>query len=907
MKTQRIKVDKPPITQIFLRISYLIIALLAAAGVAFTWFSWGVSWAYDSTQKYSPFLSCPTFILNGAGGYPTAPLCAMRQKYTFDLAQTISGGGFLSSSINSRKIGTCSLDSNSSPSYINCYWADECKNLCQLVGTGALCPDPSTLQNPKTASNPSSLPQCNVVIGSIPTQQVACYYVSMESYCDSGFAVTPSNEMAMRGIVLASLVIILIWFIAEFVLREVEINLRKDVARGKLAHAQTLPLKIQELRILVENRWAVETLNRREIFEDLTDPFPDDVSVRSVPSSYVGPSPLARQTMPRIQYMSTPRSSRIGGESTPESTFSSPLARQGTKPKIHDPKRLFSSAAWKRRLERYLQLRADKRSEFKSREFLRSLILFLIYFALIVVTVFVVIKVSPQHIGPSSDDFLEVLRGQVSLWKMHSVLDIIVFIDILLDFVLLMIAAVCVKWPKPPVFSQHLQAKLGEALQHYTASRPSLEDSDLISANSLVDKSMSADTESLSFVLKQSLAYDVCLMIACHQSCITEEKSETFAKTLKAALLIFPPAHIFICDNGPSPNPVDDTQWVTQGVHPDINYLYVPEGNKTFAFYWCNKYWIPFLSKCQVVPNFTYVVIIDDDVPLPSDLHIPHEHLRQHPEVKAVHFPITAACPEGKPNLLVRCQDIEYKLAGVHKQFQSMMSRCLSCHGAIALWERQAMGEVFFYHDTVFHGEDMYMGLTLLRKRDSSRIISAPQSIVPTYAPGEFSMLFRQRVKSWELTSHRKTITYLKEFLSPQSFCHKPSLVLKPYFLQEIITILLDWLRIYLLCGLLLRDWIGLLAMTAFFMALMYVQVMTLSFLVLRSRKTLRPSLLTAIMFPLYRFCGLVFRICALCHNLLVYSHDRSGMKIGKREDEVKDIPPTPPCHIVNWFTVWKP
>jgi hypothetical protein len=199
------------------------------------------------------------------------------------------------------------------------------------------------------------------------------------------------------------------------------------------------------------------------------------------------------------------------------------------------------------------------------------------------------------------------------------------------------------------------------------------------------------------------------------------------------------------------------------------------------------------------------------------------------------------------------------------------------------------------------------MGLCLLKKRDDSRIISAAQSIVPTYAPTSFSMLFRQRVKSWELTSHRKTLTYISELINPRSFSHVPSITLKPYFLQETITILLDWLRIYLLCGLLLRDWIGLLLMTGIFMTLMYLQVILFTFLVLRSRKELRPSATTVIAFPFYRLCGLLFRMCALCQNLLVYSHDRTAIKIGKREDEIRDIPPTPPFHIVDWYTVWVP
>ncbi|EEQ97394.1 hypothetical protein Pmar_PMAR029118 [Perkinsus marinus ATCC 50983] len=166
-------------------------------------------------------------------------------------------------------------------------------------------------------------------------------------------------------------------------------------------------------------------------------------------------------------------------------------------------------------------------------------------------------------------------------------------------------------------------------------------------------------------------------------------------------------------------------------------------------------------------------------------------------------------------------------------------------------------------------------------------------------------MLFRQRVKSWELTSHRKTFTYIKEVLSPASFCHAASLILKPYFLQEVLTILLDWLRTFLLTGLLLRDWIGLLLMTSVFTCLLYIQIIIFQLVVLRQRKELRSSLSTIVFFPWYRLMGLMFRLCALCQNLLVYSHDRTFLKIGQREDEIRDIPPCPPHPDVDWFSIW--
>jgi len=531
---------------------------------------------------------------------------------------------------------------------------------------------------------------------------------------------------------------------------------------------------------------------------------------------------------------------------------------------------------------------------------------------------------SPSKIM-SGKSFVQSLIENVSIWQLNSWLDILMFTDIVLDVLMFMIACCVVHWPRAPVFAKrmnqdriqqaveegNLSAKVGSPMVP-EATRDTLDDDASSGSISLSvsggfegEEIVDDDAFSLESVLKQTMTADTCLMIACHQSTLTAEKQEAFTNTLKCAMKVFPPSHIFVCDNGGSMTPVDGTQAVAQSIHPDINYLYVPEGNKTFAFYWCNRYWIPFLAQCGRVPDFKYSLMTDDDVPLPADLHIPNEYLRLHPEVKAVHFAITAATPDGKPNLLVQCQDIEYKMAAVHKYFQSAMARSLSCHGAIALWERTTLDRVFYDHDTVFHGEDLYMGLALLRLRDDSRIISCPQTIVPTYAPDTWSMLFRQRVKSWELTSHKKTFTYLFEFLHPASFCHASSIVLKPYFLQELLTITLDWLRMFLITGLLLRDWLGLLVMTAIFTSILYIQVMILQFIYLRQRKDLRSSFVTVLLFPFYRLGGLLFRLCALIHNILVYSKDRKALKIGYREDEVRDIPPSPPHPDVDWFTCW--
>ena len=162
-------------------------------------------------------------------------------------------------------------------------------------------------------------------------------------------------------------------------------------------------------------------------------------------------------------------------------------------------------------------------------------------------------------------------------------------------------------------------------------------------------------------------------------------------------------------------------------------------------------------------------------------------------------------------------------------------------------------------------------------------------------------------MKSWELTSHKKTFTYIVELLSPASFTHSASLVLKPYFLQELLAIILDWLRIYLLLGLAFRDWITLAIMTVCFMSILYLQVALFQYVFLRQRPDLRAGFRAALVFPVYKLSSLLFRICALCQNILVYSHVRKAPHIKIREDEIKDIPPIPPHPDVDWFSIWLP
>jgi|TARA_B110000211_G_C14003867_1_gene519848 cellulose synthase/poly-beta-1,6-N-acetylglucosamine synthase-like glycosyltransferase len=134
--------------------------------------------------------------------------------------------------------------------------------------------------------------------------------------------------------------------------------------------------------------------------------------------------------------------------------------------------------------------------------------------------------------------------------------------------------------------------------------------------------------------------------------------------------------------------------------------------------YWATEYWIPELVRRGELQEYQFALMIDDDVPLPPDLHVPNNTLNRNPAIKACAYVIQAATEDGKPNNLVSVQDLEYKMAGFIKQFQFTGGTTVCCHGAIALWRRDVLGsKILWDHDTVFHGEDLYMGLLLHRMR----------------------------------------------------------------------------------------------------------------------------------------------------------------------------------------------
>ena len=150
-------------------------------------------------------------------------------------------------------------------------------------------------------------------------------------------------------------------------------------------------------------------------------------------------------------------------------------------------------------------------------------------------------------------------------------------------------------------------------------------------------------------------------------------------------------------------------------------------------------------------------------------------------------------------NLLVAFQNLEYLIAGFFKQLQSGYGTTLACHGAIALWKRDILvSKIFWDHDCIFNGEDLQMGLILHAMKQGFKIRTQPRELVYTEPPDFTMMLWQQRVKSWDVTSHRMTFKFLHILLF--QWCGGIStLILKPFFVLEVFNICQDWARIFFL------------------------------------------------------------------------------------------------------------
>eukprot|EP00656_Telonema_subtile_P043645 TRINITY_DN4998_c0_g1_i4.p1 TRINITY_DN4998_c0_g1~~TRINITY_DN4998_c0_g1_i4.p1 ORF type:complete len:634 (-),score=177.41 TRINITY_DN4998_c0_g1_i4:66-1967(-) len=435
-------------------------------------------------------------------------------------------------------------------------------------------------------------------------------------------------------------------------------------------------------------------------------------------------------------------------------------------------------------------------------------------------------------------------------------------------------------------------------------------------AKGVKERAIEADLEA-AMLLQEESRDQVALLIAAHKCDSTKEKREGLEAALRAALRRFPASSIFVCDNAMTEAPPDATYELVQevcrqeGVTEQINYIYLPVGNKTVAFFWAIDVWMPVLEKHQICPHFKYIMTIDDDVQVPEELRLPLRSFAKESDVQAYAYCIncfknTSVEAPNAP-MLVRFQNIEYTVAGFFKQFQAAYGTALAAHGAISLWRRDILtGKIFWDHDTVFNGEDLQMGLILHSMKAGYSINVSSREIVMTEPPSDFYTLWKQRVKSWDVTQHRKTLTFLQIVLFQWCGGIK-TLILKPFLLMEVFNITQDWARIFFF-GYLLTYTEGRVHLAQWLIYLVFLQWFGLYIFyrkTLKHRPEDRDKWTAYMLYPIvYKPLTQLFRWYALLESIV--RTEQPASKIRDKE-ELQILPPKPfmrPDEI-NWNDIW--
>ena len=147
-------------------------------------------------------------------------------------------------------------------------------------------------------------------------------------------------------------------------------------------------------------------------------------------------------------------------------------------------------------------------------------------------------------------------------------------------------------------------------------------------------------------------ASETCLIIPAYKA------AGPLPATIEHALNIFKPDQIFIIANGNSPTPLDNTAEIC-------------------SLYSVRHYWVPIGSKITaefigvvLAKQYKYVLLTDDDVHLPANLPLVTDRIDE--KMACIGYTIQSTGPNGsKGTMIQQVQDLEYKLAGLSKVFQS--------------------------------------------------------------------------------------------------------------------------------------------------------------------------------------------------------------------------------------------
>jgi hypothetical protein len=362
---------------------------------------------------------------------------------------------------------------------------------------------------------------------------------------------------------------------------------------------------------------------------------------------------------------------------------------------------------------------------------------------------------------------------------------------------------------------------------------------------------------------------NIALLIPCHKA------ESIIENTLKDALRIFTPQSIYVIDNGNSDKPFDNTQNICENL--GVNYVWSNIGSKITSIY----------IGARLAKNFSHVMQIDDDISLEKDMTFPIDE-----SIDCIAYTISGISKnKNDSNILQKCQDVEYKIAGIIKGIQTWLGNANFAHGAISLWKRESLIKVLENHPMYPISDDWFTGY--IANVYGMRIEVCDQKFISTDTPrtlfwgGRTSgygncTLWQQRFIRWYALIGLQTIYNLYYIFFVWKFSIRRVIFQKLFILFHSVIMTIIIFRYVIFAYSIYLSVLFPMIMFASRLVLWIINFIMLNFLFLQKEE--RFDLLILFIFPLYYMIDSVACIASILYGIFykiprVLIEDRINLK----------------------------
>jgi len=714
-------------------------------------------------------------------------------------------------------------------------------------------------------------------------------------YCDSDFKIPVGTVVAVRALVAALGVLMLMWFFVDLILTvKTRRNLKKfDKNSINISQAESI-----HNSYLADLIW----MNHR-----------------------VSPLPATSRSSTPIDG-NTPRAGMVSRVVTPNGSNDTLSYKMAV---CNNPYKAYQSRNWREKLSRFNETFFGKQDQWRSRIVYLSVPLTFIVVGYLVCLFFLMIcskdLVNTHSVADS------IFRGYSTILRARATWLILPFLllDELFEFLLFVIEAIMVRWGTETVYAQHAIAR-----NFTTSTTPEVEE--------VSDFGTNSDDDDHEKVLSDELIPDGVIAVICIDT-VRMFDDEKLIRNVNSVIDVIGIEKIFILQFGHSLKPADDTViFLQERIAFGFQYVYVPERDQRAALYWFSKYYIPLFQLHQDPMEafaITHLMVIDQSVALPRTLAIPEhfiipqaeqidtddmddEEYGENREVKKSKILPGAICFASR-HLGGSFDNLDMQFEILHAAFLS--ERCslsdteMFERSNVVVFDRECLEYCAFNHEpiTAAQGGDFPgIGLEMLRDAgtDGQRTIKFVHNNLINQEERLSSITsFRGFCdKLFLVFAKRKRLigSDLAAFFSPAAVLNRTRLSEKPFVLLNILHTIFDLIRWPVVADSALRDPFGLGCILGLLMALTWIRVIVLWIVIERSpvaARIDRPSLLSAIFYPLFYAVWnlLILRPLSVLAGIFWTITDKPDTAIAIREDYEQNIPPCLPYPDAAWFSVW--